>query len=132
MASAGMLEVQKALIATLRTAVTQVSSRVYDMPPQAVLFPFLRVYQVRGQAYDGTIMDGWEAFFRVEAWSRKAGQMVEAQQIGAAAYEALHNRSLTLDTRRFVNGRLEAERLMRDTDGVTVSLLQDYRFVTLA
>lgn len=135
MAVARPYELQVAITAALKAdsaLAALVGTRVYDRVPQAVTFPFVEVTQDIGEPFDAIGLDGWEQLIRIDIWSRTGGRSVEATQIAAASYAALHNVSLSLASGDFINGRMipGGQQMLREDDQETVHVLQRYRYVT--
>lgn len=135
MAVARTHELQVAITAALKAnsaVAALVGTRVYDRVPQAVTFPYVEVTQDIGEPFDAIGLDGWEQLMRLDVWSRTGGRSVEATQIAAATYAALHNVSLTLSTGDFINGRMipGGQQMLREDDQETVHVLQRFRYVT--
>jgi len=94
------LALQEALVAALRAdagIVALVDARVYDQPPQHVVFPYVRVGQIdlaplrmSGDCTDEDIV------FSIEAHSRPVAGRVEATKIAHAVRVALDDAALTV------------------------------------
>ena len=101
------LEVQKAVVTALKVApavAALVGTRVYDQPPQSPTYPYIRIGDVQGEPWEGTNLAGWSGVMEIDCWSQKPGK-VEAQQIGNAAFNALHRvDGLTLDADYHITG----------------------------
>lgn len=135
MAVARAYELQVAITTALKAdaaVAALVGTRVYDRVPQAVTFPFIEVTQDIGEPFDGMGMDGWEQLMTLDIWSRTGGRSVEATQIAAATYAALHNADLSLSTGDFINGRMlpGGQQMLKEDDQETVHVLQRFRYVT--
>lgn len=97
MADGPSLALQRALVQHLAgtPAVSAlVAGRVYDEPPQAVVFPYLTLgaFDLSPQRLSGCGPD-WEVRFGLQAWSRAPSGRVQAQRILEAAIDALDQRS---------------------------------------
>lgn len=99
MADGPDLALQKAVIARLRgnaPLTALVGARIYDEPPQAVTFPYVRIGQVELQPLR---MDGCtdhDLAFSVEGHSRPGAGRVEAARIASLVREALDGATLTV------------------------------------
>lgn len=100
MADGPDLALQKALISRLRATgavVALVGQRIYDEPPQAVTFPYLRIGQIELAPLR---MDGCtdhDLTFSIEVHSRPGAGRVEAARIADAVRLALDGASLTVE-----------------------------------
>jgi len=116
------LSVQKGVRAALvaNAGVTDiVGQRVYDEPPQDVLFPYLRFGDISPNAFDTDTTEGAEVTISLEAHSRSASGRVEAIQIVEAVKEALHRQeaSITLEGNNLVEMIFQTYSVTRDDDG---------------
>lgn len=99
MADGPALALQSAVIARLKVDAgvrALVGERVYDEPPQAVVFPYLRLGNVEVSPLR---MDGYRDFtvtFSVEAHSRPASGRVEATRLAEAVATALDDTALAV------------------------------------
>jgi hypothetical protein len=69
-----------------------VSTRIYDEPPQGVVFPYLRFGQIIPVAFDTDSKEGSLVNFGIEAQSRSIAGRVEAMQMVEAVKSALHRK----------------------------------------
>lgn len=69
-----------------------VSTRIYDEPPQDVVFPYLRFGQIIPVAFDTDSKEGSIVTFGLEAQSRPVAGRVESMQIVEAVKSALHRK----------------------------------------
>ena len=93
MADGFALSFQKGVRAALvaNSGVTDlVSTRVYDEPPQGVVFPYLRFVEINPTADDTDGTTGAKVDLTLQAHSRSASGRVQATQIIEAVYAALH------------------------------------------
>ena len=67
-----------------------VSSRVYDEPPQAAAYPYIRFGDISPSAFDTNTTEGSLVSIGIEAHSRSAAGRVEAVQMVEAIKAALH------------------------------------------
>ena len=117
------LQLQKAVVAKLKTDVIEVGGRVYDgVPPHAVK-PYISLGPFQMLPEHGDCLDGGEAFLTIDAWSNVPGangSSVEVKQIGAAIAKALDEAPLLLDApQRLVDMSIEQIQYLRDPDGLT-------------
>jgi len=122
MADGFALALQKGLRARLvaNAGVTAiVSTRVYDEPPQAVTFPYLRFDQITANAFDTDSTLGSVVDITIEANSRSASGRVEAVQIVEAVRAALHRQETNVTVTGFTLVELifQTYSVTRDTDG---------------
>jgi hypothetical protein len=116
------LALQKGLRARLvaTSGVTAiVSTRVYDEPPQAVTFPYLRFDQITANAFDTDSTLGSVVDITIEANSRSASGRVEAVQMVEAVRAALHRQEANVTVTGFTLVELifQTYSVTRDTDG---------------
>lgn len=122
MADGFALAIQKGLRTRLvaNAGVTAiVSTRVYDEPPQAVTFPYLRFDQITANAFDTDSTLGSVVDITIEANSRSASGRVEAVQIVEAVRAALHRQEANVTVTGFTLVELifQTYSVTRDTDG---------------
>ena len=122
MADGFALSVQKGVRAALaaNAGVTDiVGQRVYDEPPQDVLFPYLRFVDISPNAFDTDTTEGAEVTISLEAHSRSASGRVEAVRIVEAVKGALHRQeaSITLEGHNLVEMIFQTYSVTRDDDG---------------
>lgn len=122
MADGFALAIQKGVRAALvaDTAITDIASqRVYDEPPQDVLFPYLRFGDISPNAFDTDTTEGAEVTISLEAHSRSASGRVEAVQMVEAVKEALHRQeaSITLEGHNLVEMIFQTYSVTRDDEG---------------
>jgi len=122
MADGFALAMQKGLRAALvaNAGVTAiVSTRVYDEPPQAVTFPYLRFDQITANAFDTDSTVGSAVDITIEANSRSASGRVEAVQMVEAVRAALHRQEANVTVTGFTLVELifQTYSVTRDTDG---------------
>jgi hypothetical protein len=96
-----------------------VSTRVYDEPPQAVTFPYLRFDQITANAFDTDSTLGSVVDITIEANSRSASGRVEAVQMVEAVRAALHRQEANVTVTGFTLVELifQTYSVTRDTDG---------------
>jgi hypothetical protein len=122
MADGFALAIQKGLRARLVAnagVTTIVSTRVYDEPPQAVTFPYLRFDQITANAFDTDSTLGSVVDITIEANSRSASGRVEAVQMVEAVRAALHRQEANVTVTGFTLVELifQTYSVTRDTDG---------------
>ena len=86
------LALQKALRTSLLAdggVVALVSTRVYDEPPQNVVYPYIRFGSIVPDTYDTDGSTSANVAFTLECYSRATGR-VQASQIAEAVRVALH------------------------------------------
>ena len=73
-----------------------VSARIYDEPPQDVVFPYLRFNAITPNAFDTDLTEGAQVDVSFDAHSRAASGRVEATQMAEAVKTALHRQETTV------------------------------------
>ena len=99
MADGPALALQASLVSALKAdagVAALVADRVYDEPPQAVVFPYVRIGEIIARQADTDKTYGFEIAFGIEAYSRPNSGRVEAARIAAAVQAALHDKTLTV------------------------------------
>lgn len=96
-----------------------VSTRVYDEPPQNVVFPYLRFDDITANAFDTDSTVGSSVDITIEANSRSASGRVEAVQMVEAVRAALHRQegSVTVTGFTLVELIFQTYSVTRDPDG---------------
>jgi len=122
MADGFALAMQKGLRAALAAnagVAALVGARIYDEPPQNVVFPYLRMVDINPAAFDTDTTEGAEISISVEAYSRSASGRVEAAQMAEAVRAALHRKetSLTVSGFTLVELIFQTFNVTRDADG---------------
>jgi hypothetical protein len=122
MADGFSLAMQKGLRAALAANAgvsAIVSSRIYDEPPQNVVFPYLRMVDIDPTAFDTDTTEGAEISISVEAYSRSASGRVEAAQMAEAVRAALHRQETSVTVTGFTLVELifQTFNVTRDADG---------------
>ena len=122
MADGFALAMQKGLRAALAANAgvgALVGARIYDEPPQNVVFPYLRMVDINPAAFDTDTTEGAEISISVEAYSRSASGRVEAAQMAEAVRAALHRQetSLTVSGFTLVELIFQTFNVTRDADG---------------
>lgn len=124
---------QKAIVSTLTSDAALVAllggPRVYDDVPNRSEFPFISIGQTTERDWSTGSDLGSEHVFTLHVWSRARGRK-EADEVMAAAREALHDQGLALADHRLVNLRHEFSDARREPDGETFHGLSRYRAVT--
>lgn len=119
------LAIQAAIIAAIKNdsgVEALVGERVYDRVPTNASFPYVsygedQVLQDDADAGD-CLIEGFEAFVTLHAWSRGVGQ-VECKRLGGAIHDALHNAELTITDHALLVFEHRNTRYVRDPDGLT-------------
>lgn len=122
MADGFALALQKGLRAALvaNSGVTAlVSTRVYDEPPQNVIFPYLRFGDITPNAFDTDTKVGASVDITLEASSRSASGRVEAVKMVEAVNAALHRQEASVTVTGFTLVELifQTHSVTRDPDG---------------
>ena len=122
MADGFVLATQKGIRAALNanTGVTDiVYNRIYDEPPQDVVFPYLRFNEISPSSFDTDTAEGALVDISLEAHSRSASGRVEAAQIAEAVRAALHRQEASVTVAGFTLVELifDAISVTRDNDG---------------
>lgn len=122
MADGYALATQVGVLAALRanSGVTSlVSTRIYDEPPQDVVFPYLRFNTIQPNAFDTDTAQGALVDISLEAHSRSASGRVEATQIAEAVQAALHRQEASVSIAGYTLVELifEAISVTRDSEG---------------
>ena len=122
MADGFLLSLQKGLRAALvanSDVTANVSTRVYDEPPQDVAFPYVRFGDITPAAFDTDTIEGALVTVSIEAHSRSPSGRVEAAQIAEAIRAALHRQELavTVQGHTLVELIFETFQVTRDTEG---------------
>jgi len=122
MADGYALATQVGVLAALKanSGVTNlVSTRIYDEPPQDVVFPYLRFNTIQPNAFDTDTAQGALVDISLEAHSRSASGRVEATQIAEAVQAALHRQetSVTVVGYTLVELIFSAISVTRDSEG---------------
>jgi hypothetical protein len=96
-----------------------VSTRIYDEPPQNVVFPYLRFGDITPTAADTDTTVGVSVDITVEAESRAASGRVEAVRMVEAVRAALHRQETSVTVTGFTLVELifQTHSVTRDPDG---------------
>jgi len=96
-----------------------VSTRIYDEPPQAVVFPYLRFDEITANVFDTDTTVGSSVDITIEANSRSASGRVEAVQMVEAVRAALHRQETSVTVTGFTLVELifQTYSVTRDPDG---------------
>jgi len=122
MADGYALATQVGVLAALKanSGVTSiVSTRIYDEPPQDVVFPYLRFNTIQPNAFDTDTAEGALVDISLEAHSRSASGRVEATSIAEAVQAALHRQEASVSIAGYTLVELifEAISVTRDSEG---------------
>jgi len=96
-----------------------VSNRIYDEPPQDVVFPYLRFNTIQPNAFDTDTAQGALVDISLEAHSRSASGRVEATRVAEAVQAALHRQEafVSIAGYNLVQLIFEAISVTRDSEG---------------
>jgi hypothetical protein len=96
-----------------------VSTRIYDEPPQGVVFPYLRFDEITANVFDTDTTVGSSVDITIEGNSRSASGRVEAVQMVEAVRAALHRQEANVTVTGFTLVELifQTYSVTRDTDG---------------
>ena len=96
-----------------------VSTRIYDEPPQGVVFPYLRFDEITANVFDTDTTFGSSVDITIEGNSRSASGRVEAVQMVEAVRAALHRQEANVTVTGFTLVELifQTYSVTRDTDG---------------
>ena len=122
MADGYALATQKGILALLRNRILiqeAVSDRIYDEPPQDVVYPYLRFNTIQPNAFDTDSAEGAIVDISLEAHSRSASGRVEATRIAEAVKKSLHRKEtdVTVTGYTLVELIFETISVTRDSDG---------------
>lgn len=122
MADGYALATQVGVLAALKASsgvTSLVSTRIYDEPPQDVVFPYLRFNTIQPNAFDTDTAEGALVDISLEAHSRSASGRVEATQIAEAVQAALHRQEASVSIAGYTLVELifEAISVTRDSEG---------------
>jgi hypothetical protein len=95
-----------------------ISDRVFDRPPQRVIFPYIQIGNIQVIADDAECIDGFEVYIDVHGWSRTYGTP-ETRRICSAVHTALHEAAMSITPFSLVEIRHESTRVLDDPDGET-------------
>lgn len=110
-----------------------VQGRIYDVPPQNVVFPYVQVGDIQTLPFeDGGCIDGSEQYPQIHAWARSQTASAEVHRMIAATRAALHNQALPLIGHTLQTMQFQTSRVMRDRDGLTRHGVIDFRAFTTA
>lgn len=126
------LEVQKAIVARLKAHTgtdALVNDRVYDRPPQGVVFPYIAVDETIAIPFDAQALRGMTLVVTLHVWSRLPGA-VECRAIMAAVNDALHWHALAIEAGTLVMCRATMRRTMGDPDGITTHGVMNFDITT--
>lgn len=104
-------------------------SRIYDHVPRGRAYPYVTFGQSTLRDWSTGSEAGHEHVVTLHVWSQAPGRE-EADEILAAASEALHDQALAVAGHHLVNLRTEFADVRRDADGETFHGLLRLRAVT--
>lgn len=99
MADDSALALQKAVVARLKSdaALTAlISARVYDEPPQSVVFPYVRIGNIDVSPFRDSCTTADDLVMSIECHSRPTSGRVEATRMAAAVRQSLDQAALTI------------------------------------
>jgi hypothetical protein len=125
MAEGPALALQAALIVALKSdyeVAALVDVRVYDEPPPAVVFPYIRIGEIIAQPFHTDGKEAFEITFGIEGHSRPKSTPGEAGRVAAAMMAnaiqgALHDQTLTITGYENAWTFCETFTATRDVDG---------------
>jgi len=127
---------ERALIAAMREALLAdagvqalVAERVYDDPPQDVVFPYVTLGRVESRPADAASRDALEHAVTLHAWSQYGGR-AETLDIISALRAALHNAPLEVEGHRLVLLLATFADVFRSGDGRTTHGVLRLRAIT--
>ncbi|MGO4339008.1 DUF3168 domain-containing protein [Labrys sp. KB_33_2] len=121
------LALQGVIYPRLQADCPSVSGRVYDRPPQAVVFPYIGLGEVQIVDDSADCIDGVEAFITLHVWSRAVGQ-VEAKRIASEIHSSLNGAELDLGSAwQFHLIEHRSTNYLSDPDGVTTHAVITFR-----
>ena len=103
--------------------------RIYDRPPDDVIFPYLTFGRWESRPADGDDVALIEHIFHLHVWSRYGGR-AEARQTVGALRVATHNAQLVLPSHTLVNLRVTFTDVLRLPDGRTTQGVVRLRALT--
>lgn len=127
-----VVEVQKAIVAALKADAgvsALVGARVYDRPPQSVVYPYVRIGQTFTAPFDAQELRGSEIIMPIHCWV-DGPRPVDARRLAAAVEKALHWVDLTLDAGVAVFIRWSSTREQADPDDVRRQAIVDFEIIT--
>jgi hypothetical protein len=125
-------EAQKAVVARLKAHTGTnaiIAGRVYDRPPQDVVFPYVSLGPVTAIPFDAQGLRGSDMLFTLHLWTRTPGA-IGMRLLAAQVYAALHWHALTLDAGTAVMCRINGRREITDPDGITSHGMLDLQILT--
>ena len=111
---------QKALIDSLKASAEVsaiVGARIYDQPPQAVAFPYIRIGAIEPRPVRTTCGKAYIVTFGIEGYSRPKSGRVEATRIAEAIERALDDQELLVDGFSVTYVFFRTQTVARDADG---------------
>lgn len=121
------LALQGVIYPRLQADCPSVSGRVYDRPPQAVVFPYIGLGEWQTIDDSADCIDGVEIFGTLHVWSRAVGQ-VEAKAVASEVRSSLHEAELDLGPGwHFHLIEHRSTNYLSDPDGVTTHAVITFR-----
>lgn len=107
---------QKALVARLRSSVTEVGQRVFDRIPDGAAFPYVAIGSIEVTDAEAECVDAATVTATIHVWSQAVGA-VECRRISAAVRAALRGWTPSLAADGFDAGPVRHEQTMDMMDG---------------
>ena len=131
--SAASWAVQEAIYSRLNDdarvlAILGAPPRIYDDPPEDVVFPFIAIGEARARDFAG-VPGAEEHDLRLYAHSRYAGRR-EVKRIMSAVYDAIHDAAFDVAGFRLVNLRYVFADVLRRREPDAYQGVMRYRAVT--
>lgn len=98
-----------------------VGDRIYDMPPEGVLFPYLSFGPSDLIPDDDAVgcMVVSRHSLQIDVWDRSQGRIWKAKEIAEAVKKSLHRFEAVLATHRLILMEVERAVTFLDADGIT-------------
>lgn len=110
-----------------------VEARVYDMPPQTVVYPYVQQGDIQSLPWeDGGCIDGSELYPQIHTWARGQTASATVHKMNAAIRDCLHNQRFPMVGHTLQSLQHVTTRVLRDPDGITRHGVIDFRAFTTA
>jgi len=123
------LAVQGALVAQLKALETEASARVYDLPPNDPVHPYITVGPGQTVPVDETCWDASEVFVQIDVWSVEVGYP-EVKRIAGALRDALHDQPFVVPDHVCDRVEVRSVTYSRERDGITSRARIELLFTT--
>ena len=121
------LALQGVVYSRLKQDCPSVDERVYDRPPQGVVFPYISLGEWQTIDDSADCIDGVEIFGTLHVWSQAVGQ-VEAKVVASEVRTCLHGAELDLGPAwQFHLIEHRTTNVLADPDGVTTHAAITFR-----